>query len=141
MVLKAQLALLDGTWPALRALITAPATERLENPGSFQAMADEYYKSWVLTHNKSTASKKTFLERFKKRFSSVPPQAFQLIYVDRYVRWRHKTGLANASINRELSALRHMFTWGTKRGYLATNPLAGMEKLHDAGVGRPQADG
>ena len=131
MLLRAQLALLDGTWPALRASITAPAQERPENPGSFKAMADEYYKSWVLTHNKSTSCKKTFLERFKNRFSSVPLQAFQLIYVDQYVRWRHKAGLKNASINRELSALRHMFTWATKRGYLATNPLTGVEKLHE----------
>ena len=131
LVLKAQLSFMDDTWPAFRSTINMPIEERHENPGSFQAMADEYYRSWVLSHNKSTSCKKTFLERFKKRFSSVPPQAFQLIYVDRYVDWRHRGGLSNASINRELATLRHMFTWAAKRGYLPSNPIAGLEKLHE----------
>jgi site-specific recombinase XerD len=71
------------------------------------------------------------IERFKRRFSSVPPQAFQLTHVDRYVQWQQKAGLKNASINRELSALRHMFSWAVKRGYLEANPIASIEKLQE----------
>ena len=56
-------------------------------------MTDEYYETWVITHNKAASCKKSFLERFKRRFSSVPPQAFRLIHVDQYVRWRQKAGL------------------------------------------------
>ncbi len=131
LLLRIQLALLDGTWPAFRASFIAPANDRQANPGSFKAMADEYYKTWVLTHNKAASCKKTFLERFKRRFRSVPPQAFQLVHADSYVRWRQKAGLKNASINREMSTLRHMFTWAVKRGYIETNPLTGMEKLQE----------
>ncbi len=70
-------------------------------------MADEYYKTWVL---------KGFLERLTQRFGSVPLKAFQLLHVDTYVHWRQKSGVKNASINREISALSHMFTWAAKRG-------------------------
>jgi len=129
--LRVQLSLLDGTWSALRASLTAPAGDRPSNPGSFKAMADEYYKNWVTTHNKAAACKKTFLERFKRRFGAVPPRAFQLLHVDRYVRWRQRAGIKNASINREMAALRHMFGWAVKRGYLDANPIAGWERLQE----------
>ena len=131
LLLRIRLAILDGSWPAVRASLMVPAQQRSTTPGSFTAMADDYYKAWVLTHNKSTASKKGFLERFKQRFASVPPKAFHLLHVDRYVRWRQKAGVKNASINRELSALRHMFTWAVKRGYIEKNPIADMEKLQE----------
>ena len=65
LLLRVQLAILDGTWPAFRASLAGPANERAASPGSFNAMAVEYYKTWVLTHNKATACKKGFLERFK----------------------------------------------------------------------------
>lgn len=131
LVLSVQLAFLNGTWPACRASLNSPPDERPQSPESFTAMADEYYSAWVLTHNKATACKKSFLERFKKRFSSLPARTIQLIDVDRYVRWRQNAGVANASINRELATLRHMFSWAVKRGHLTINPIAGMEKLQE----------
>ena len=79
LLLRIQLAILDGSWPAVRASLMVPAQQRSTTPGSFSAMADDYYTAWVLTHNKSTASKKGFLERFKQRF------AFQFVQLFRYI--------------------------------------------------------
>lgn len=39
--------------------------------------------------------------------------------------------MKNATINRELSTLRHLFEWRIKRGFIERNPLAHIEKLEE----------
>lgn len=129
--LMIKLSLLDGSWEAVRAnLIDGETSSAPVHPQSFEGMAQEYFDSWVATHNKGTAAKKSFLKRFKSRFRNVPPKAFRMLHVDRYVTWR-KGKVSNASINREIACLKHMFTWAVSRGYLDRNPIAAYERLEE----------
>jgi integrase len=129
--LMIELSLLDGTWETVRASLIEGEESESACPQAFQAIADEYFEAWVTSHNRSTAAKKSFLKRFKSRFRNVPPKAFRMLHADHYVAWRRASGVANSSINRELSCLRHMFAWATKRGYINRNPLEAMEKLRE----------
>ena len=54
-----------------------------------------------------------------------------MLHVDRYVASRQKAGITNASINREVACLKHMFTWATARGYVGHNPIANFEMLEE----------
>ena len=65
---------------------------------------------------KKLAAKKSFLKRFKSRFRNVPSKAFNMLHVDRYVASRQKAGVSNASINREVACLKHLFTWQPLEG-------------------------
>jgi len=53
------------------------------------------------------------------------------VHVDRYVSWRHKTEVKNATINREVACLKHMFFWALSRGYVTRNEIADYEKLEE----------
>ncbi len=129
--LMVELSMLDGTWETVRVAMMEGETSAPVNPQSFEGVAQEYFDSWVTTHNKGTAAKKSFLKRFKSRFRNVPPKAFTMLHVDRYVGWRQKAGVSNASINREVATLKHMFTWALSRGYVTRNAIAPFELLEE----------
>jgi integrase len=130
--LMIELSMLDGTWEAVRAaMFEGEIKSTEEHPQSFEVVAQEYWNSYVTAHNKAPAAKKSFLKRFKSRFRNVPPKAMTLLHVDRYVKWRNGAGVKNASINRELACLKHMFAWAYSRGYITRNVIADYEKLEE----------
>ena len=128
--LTIELSMMDGTWEPLRAVLMEGEVSREEHPHSFEAVADEYYQSWVLAQNKAPAAKKSFLNRFKSRFRSVPPKAFTKLHADRYVAWRSGK-VSNASINREMACLKHMFSWAYDRALVSKNILSDYPKLEE----------
>lgn len=130
--LMIELSILDGSWEALRASMLEGEKPSVEHhPQSFEGVAGEYWDSWVVAQNRAPAAKKSFLKRFKSRFRNVPPKAFTKIHADRYVAWRHAAGVSNATINREMACLKHMFTWAQTRGIIARNILADYPKLEE----------
>jgi integrase len=44
---------------------------------------------------------------------------------------RQREGVCDATINREVACLRHLYAWGRKRGFVACNPLMDFEKLKE----------
>ena len=130
--LMIELSTLDNTWEAIRASMLEGDTISAEvHPQSFEGLAQEYYDSWVCTQNKGRAAKKSFLKRFKSRFRNVPPKTLTMLHVDRYVAWRQKSGVTNASINREVACLKHMFVWAISRGYITRNAVGSWERLQE----------
>ena len=53
------------------------------------------------------------------------------MHLDKFVAARRKAGAKNATINRGIAALKHMYSWGVKRGYLESSPIAGFELLEE----------
>ena len=129
--LMVELSMLDGTWETVRAAMIEGEALASVSAQSFEALAQEYYNGWVQSHNKSIKPKKSFLDRFKIRFRNVPPRAFRMLHADHYVSWRQKSGVVNASINREIACLKHMFSWATTRGYVDRSPIAAFELLEE----------
>jgi site-specific recombinase XerD len=125
------LAVVDNTWESLRANLKTPMKNDHLIGGLFSDIADEYYDQWVVPRNRSTASKKSFLNRFKARFSRYQIGVIHLQHIDSYIASRRKAGVVNASINRELSCLRHLFKWAIDREIIHRNPLARLKKLKE----------
>jgi len=137
--LMLELSMLDGTWETVRASLFENKISAPINPLSFEGVAQEYFDSWVSTHNKGISAKKSFLKRFRIRFRNIPPKAFTMLHLDRYVGWRQKTGVLNSSINREIACLKHMFVWGLSRGYISHNAIASFELLEEQEWAGPKA--
>ena len=129
--LRVQLAILDNTWDNLRTTLQMAPEKKVVSAGLFRDIAEEYYQQWVLPRNKSAASKRTFLERFNERFGHLPLRAIRLRHADSYVAWRQESEVANASINRELSCLRHFFEWAVDREFIDRNPLARIKRMQE----------
>src|SRR5262245_7150321 len=129
--LRIQLAMIDNTWDNLPTTLQMADAPKAIPAGLFRDVAEEYYQQWVVPRNKSAASKRTFLDRFKKRLGHLPVRTIRMRHADAYVAWRQKAGLVNASINRELSCLRHLFEWAVDREFINHNPLVRLKKLDE----------
>jgi integrase len=135
--LTIELSIANGSWLAVRETLLAKKNPELI-AGSFSAVADDYYQSWVEVHNRSAKSKKTFIERFKERWKSLPIRALGIRQVDDYVRIRLGE-VKPATANREIACLRHMLGWAVKRGYILINPLVNYEMLKEEPYARERA--
>ena len=129
--LQIQLAVINKSCDSLRTTLKMPDGQKRVSAGLFGDIAEEYYQQWVLPRNKSTACRKTFLDRFKQRFGHLTLGAIRLRHADAYVAWRRQVGVVNASIKRELSCLRHLFEWAVDREFIDRNPLARLKRLEE----------
>jgi integrase len=133
LLLRVKLAEIDGTWPGLRAALVGgkgdDAVSLARSP--FELVADRYLNDHVMVHNKSFASKRSFLKRFKERWGTKPFRSIKLADIDGYVSDRQRVGVVDATINRELACFSHMYTWARKRGFVASNPMDDFEKLKE----------
>ncbi len=130
--LEIQLSMKKGSWSNIRASLQM----REEKPGKiasglFRDIADLYYTDHVQTHNRSVKAKDSFLKRFKASWGRLAFKSMTLHHVDKYISNRKRDGVKNSTINRELSALRHLFEWGIKRDFIERNPMAQVEKLEE----------
>jgi len=96
--LRVQLAILDNTWDKLRTTLQMAPEKKVVSTGLFRDIAGEYRQQWVLPRNKSAASKRTFLERFNKRFGHLPLRAIRLRHADSYVAWRQESEVEIAGL-------------------------------------------
>jgi integrase len=92
--------------------------------------ADFYYESYVQSHNRSAKSKKSRLNILKAHFLSLPIDSLTPQHIDKFISARRKK-VANGTINRDLSVLRHMYEWAIKRSYLEVNPVNKIESLEE----------
>jgi len=128
--LALKLAFLNGTWEALRAQMLTEEPVQDFKVASFAAMVEDYYEHWVKPRNRAWKSKLTHLNRFKSRFRSVPPRAFRASHAQSYIVWRLAAGIKNSTVNKEMTTLKHLFSWGAKMGYVEKSPVALVEKLY-----------
>lgn len=127
--LKIRAAIVDEkrVWKKLRSELGLDG-ERLQG---FSELADEYFQSYVISHNRSPRSKKSRLGILKRHFNNLSIDSFSAQHVDRFIAARKREGVSNRTINRDTGVLSHMFQWALSRGYLNENPLASVERLKE----------
>jgi hypothetical protein len=116
--LRISLAIVDGSCQGLRASLETPEEPEQLISGLFRDVADLYFRDYVVAHIRSAKGKKRFLVRFKAEFGRLPFRGLTLHQVDRYIARRKQDEVKNATINREISTLRHLYEWGRRRGYV-----------------------
>ena len=127
--LKIRAAIVDEkrVWKKLRSELGLDG-ERLQG---FSELADEYFQSYVMSHNRDLTFKKYRLGTLKRHFENMPIEDISVLNVDKFISSRKRGDASNATINRDLAILFHMYQWALSRGYLTENPLKGVKKLKE----------
>ena len=127
--LKIRAAMIDEKriWKKLR-LELGLEGKRLQG---FSELADEYYRDYVLTHNRGLVFKESRLKALKRHFGDMSAESLSINHVDRYTSTRKRLGASNSTINRDLAVLKHMYQWALSRGYIGENPFYGVKLLKE----------
>ncbi len=89
---------------------------------SFEQMAEAIERDYVINRRRSLDALRRRLKHLKAAFGGLSAEAITAERISRYVSERLLAGASNATVNRELSAMRRMFTLGKLAGRLSTIP-------------------
>lgn len=101
-----------------RGKLVGPIEERV----TFEQMADDLYRDYEINGKRSVASVELSRSHLKKCFALSRAVDISTDKVRAYISRRQNEGASNASINRELAALKRMFTLTVQAGKLNSSP-------------------
>ncbi len=130
-------AIAEGKWRQLR--------EELQRGSSlkgvtFAQFTDQYLRDHCRVHNRSWKRKRTSLDFLKKKLGSIPLEDIGPKHALAYIHWRRGNGISNATINRDLTSLKHLMVYASdpEIGALDQNRIAKVKKLEEIREERPR---
>jgi integrase len=119
-----RIAKLEGTWAEFRGELE----QRRYKLESFTEFWKRYYRDYVKIHNRSPITKKSRASHLIEFFGSKSIGQIRPADITKYVKSR-KGKVADATINKELKLLQHIFTWAVRKEFLISNPVASVDRL------------
>ena len=92
---------------------------------------DRYWEEYTVVNNRHLNSKVYRVGLLKARFGRIPAEDLLPSDVSAFISWRKAKGLANASINREISILKHVLNWALELELIRFNPIERVKKLKE----------
>ncbi len=113
-------AIAEGKWRQLK--------EELQRGSSlkgvtFSQFTDQYLDDYCKVHNRDWKRKRISLDLLKKKIGSLPLEEIGPKHILVFIRWRKENGISNATINRDLTNLKHMIVYATEVGAVAQNRI------------------
>lgn len=108
----------------------------------FRALAKKYLKEYVASMNKSTQNKAGRINALLPHFGGMPIAEISPRHVTAYVGKRKAAGLKAATINRDVTVLRHMIGWAVTQEDLPREKAAWLldvRNLRESPEERPRA--
>jgi integrase len=101
---------------------------------------DRYIEVYCMVHNRasSVAKKRSTFKQMKKALGNIKLRDLQMRHVHEYIASRIKQERAAATVNRDISALKHLFEFAVDEGVLKVNPIARLKKLKECRAERPR---
>ena len=127
-------AVVNGTWKDLRRELKYG----IRSQQTVAAYCDHYLEVYAKVRTRSWKNTLTKLEHIKRILGRFQMGDVKALDVDRYIARRQKEGVKDATINRELTTLKHMFRQALRDGVLTSNPIAQVEKLKELREERPR---
>lgn len=98
---------------------------------TFAGLADRYVEEYVKIYNRDIRNKLTKLDGLKifyanQTIEQIGPQALATL-----ISCKQRESVKNATINRYLALMRHMFNWAYKQGIIESIPFGRIEKLKE----------
>ncbi|WP_241300942.1 site-specific integrase [Burkholderia cenocepacia] len=94
---------------------------------------DKRYGAWLLANNKSGQATLTRLQKAFAEFLDRPLNDFNAWIIEKWRSDRLKSGLAAATTNRDLGALRGLFSRAVEWDLIAMHPLGKVKALRESG--------
>ena len=133
-----RIAVRRNTWPEMKRELQRLVPKQV----LIREFTDYYFEEYCKAHNRCIRRKKTSLDVIKKYFGKTPLSELGPTEIYAFFRWRKKknTQITNATLNRDLSALKHMITWACdpEIGILRENRIARVKRLEETPEERPR---
>ena len=82
---------------------------------TFEELAEGLFQDYKINNKKSLVRAKNSVEHLKNKFYGLKASQITTSDINEYILFRIESGAANATINRELAALKRMFNLGAKQ--------------------------
>ena len=99
--------------------------------GVLADLMDRYWKEYVVVHNRTFSTKKYRIGVLKKSLGRIGVGDFSPSHLSNYIQARKKLQKANATINREIGVLHHIFAWAVEQRLMESNPITSVRKLKE----------
>jgi len=127
-------AIAEGRWRSLKQQLER-GTSKQETVKDF---ADRYFNEYCKAHNRCLRRKITSLKAIKRHLGRLPLDSVEVRHAYSFIRRRKEEGVSNATVNRDLAALKHMMSFACTIGVLTANRIAGIKKLEEIREERPR---
>ncbi len=126
----------DGTWPELKKKLQLRERESVR----FEEFADTNIEQYAKVRNKKRAweRKLVSLKPLKRFMGKMELQSITAAHLHNYTSLRSKTGLSDATINRDLAIIKHMLNYAVECGILERNPVERFKLLKEEQKERPR---
>ena len=102
--------------------------------------AETYIKDYAQVRNKRSSWKRkmTSLRSLNQPLGKLELPSITPAHLHRYVQKRKNAGVSNATINRDLTTLKHMLTYASETGLIKQNPVEKFRPLVEDFTARPR---
>ena len=136
MLTRIEASILNGNWREFREQIS------LRNLGTVKLKdyAEAYLNEYAMPRNKpkSVARKRTSFNALNKHMGNLDLEAIIPARVHNYVKNRKKDGTSDATVNRDVTILKHLLTYAEECGVIKVNPIEKFKLLKEERRERPR---
>ena len=132
-------AIAEGTWRKLREDLKR-GVAREEKLADF---AYRYLDDYCKVYNRRWKRKLTSIRPLTEKLGNLPVRELRPEHLYTYIRWRKErnTDITNASINRDITILKHMLEYARELGVIRRSHIRDFKKLQELRKERPRATG
>ena len=91
--------------------------------------ADRYLEEYCKVRNRAWVRKRGSLKIIKERLGAIEIEALDANHVAKFIKWRQDQGKTNATCNRDLACLKHMFNYAVKLELIKENKVSRVDRL------------
>jgi len=126
----------DGTWQEFKAKLKLRDRGALTLKEFSETYMEEYSKS---RNKKKSQLRKQVAFKFINQFlGDLNLDVVTLAHLHKYVKHRKSQGLSDATVNREITILKHLLNYAVECGVLESNPVEKFKRLREEQKERPR---
>jgi len=134
MLRKIEQSIEDGTWREYRSELQHGTSSEV----FVEEYANHYLEVYCKVHNRDWKRKQSSLKHVKKLFGEIRLRDIEMRHVHQFVATRLKEEVKAATVNRDVTILKHMFEFAVEERVLKENPIARIKKLKEFREDRPR---